>query len=299
MSRRVIAIALIVASAGCSSTNKDIAIRSINSEAVAAQDALARGDLLFSRGEHALALDAYRRAMRKDPADANALNGVAISYAAIGRHDLAREFFELALARAPQDQRIYRNFARSLMAQGRRDEAETLLAQMSGAPRVANRPTLAQMASGAPGRAQPARQGAAALDRVSMGEVRLRTAAVATPGRMNAQLSTLIVTVAQDGAPVSVASLSRELRAPIVQLSARPVSAPVKAPVTRPKAALAIAGSGSGCELAKGARLRATGYTIDLISAPAVGMGGKCPGLAGGDESAPFPKGSARSETLG
>jgi hypothetical protein len=295
MSRRVIAIALIVASAGCSSTNRNIAIRSINSEAVtaaAAQDALARGDLLFSRGEHALALDAYRRAMRKDPADAHALNGVAISYAAIGRHDLAREFFELALARAPQDERIYRNFARSLMAQGRRDEAETLLAQMSGAPRMANRPTLAQLAVGGTGMAKPVRQGAAALDRVSMGEMRLRTAAVATPGRMNAQLSTAIVTVAQDGASVPVASLSRELRAPIVQLSTRPVIAPVKMAVARPKVAVASA----GCGPTKGATLRATGFTISLSSAPAAG---KCPGLAGGEEASPLRKGSDRSGTLG
>jgi tetratricopeptide (TPR) repeat protein len=71
------AVALIFASAACSSANRDVAIRSVNSEAVgtAGQDSLARGDLLFSRGEHALALDAYRRAMRQNPADPHALKG--------------------------------------------------------------------------------------------------------------------------------------------------------------------------------------------------------------------------------
>lgn len=120
MNKAVMAVALIIATTGCSSTQKGVfSIRPVNQQPDGqAQDALARGDLLFSRGEYALALDAFRRAVRNDPADAHGLNGVAISYAAMGRHDLAREFFELALARAPQDARITRNFARSLTAQG-------------------------------------------------------------------------------------------------------------------------------------------------------------------------------------
>lgn len=69
MNRRLIAMACIAASAACSSTNKNVTIRPVNGEAVgAAQDAQARGDMLFARGEHALALDAFRRAMRQDPA---------------------------------------------------------------------------------------------------------------------------------------------------------------------------------------------------------------------------------------
>ncbi len=293
MKRRAVAVALIVATTACSSMNKEVAIRSVNSGADgAAQDALARGDLLFSRGEHALALDAYRRAMRKDPADAHALNGVAISYAAIGRHDLAREFFELALARAPQDERIHRNFARSLSAQGLRSEADALLAELGGgAPKLASRPTLAQLAAvRTPAAAGPARLSAVGLERVSMGEVRLRTAPSALPGRMTSQLSTAIVTVAEGEGATPAASLSRELNAPIVQMSPRPAVAPASslpaaraavaavAPVRKP--AIAVA---ADCGDAKGARLRATGYTIDLVTQPEAKASGTCRGLAGSE----------------
>ena len=227
MMRRIVAIALIFASGACSSGNRDLAIRPVNADAVAmatAKEALARGQLLFSRGEHALALDAFRRAMRQDPSDANALNGVAISYAAMGRHDLAREYFELALARAPLDERVHRNFARSLMAQGLRDDANALLAEIGQvtAPVGARRVTLAQLAAG--GASQPnvqAQIGSLELERLSMGEVRLRTTGAGVvrailPGRRTAQLNTAIVTVA-NAAGVGDVSLARQLNAPIVK----------------------------------------------------------------------------------
>lgn len=236
MMRRIVAIALIFASGACSSGNRDVAIRPVNADAAAvatATEALARGQLLFSRGEHALALDAFRRAVRQDPGNATALNGVAISYAAMGRHDLARQYFELALARAPLDERVHRNFARSLMAQGLRDDADALLAEigqgagLAGARRV----TLAQLAATGAGKPAAAVQtGGLELERISMGEVRLRTTAASNgqpvlPGRRTAQLNTAIVTVAnREGASPAV-SLSRELKAPIVK-SAAPVDAP-------------------------------------------------------------------------
>ena len=303
MNRRIMAITLVVACTACSSTNKDVAIRSVNSEVVAAQDALARGDLLFARGDHALALDAYRRAMCQDPGDAHALNGVAISYAAMGRHDLARQFFELALARAPQDERIYRNFARSLMAQGQKGEADALLAQLgsgaTGMIRMASRPTLAQIA--ARGAAVPAgtptRVASAGLERISMGEVRLRTIGgqPALPGRMLSQLTTAIVTVADGGATVPAVSMARELKAPIMTASVQPAAAvpvPASAPVVTPRAkplvkAASAAPAASACagDRAKdnGFRLPATGYSISLISAKADATG-KCASMAGGDE---------------
>ncbi|UZW55448.1 tetratricopeptide repeat protein [Sphingobium sp. JS3065] len=217
MNKGVVAVILIMATAACASPQKGVlSIRPVN-QLGPAQDALARGDLLFSRGEYALALDAFRRAVRNDPADAHGLNGVAISYAAMGRHDLAREFFELALARAPQDARIARNFARSLSAQGLKGEAEALLAQAgaatTGMPVVA-RPTLAQLASAAP-TPRPAQLAGVELERVSLGEVRLRTMDGPAPAeRIKPQLTTRIVTVAD-------AQGERELTAPIITV-ARP-----------------------------------------------------------------------------
>lgn len=227
MNKGIMAVALIVATTACSSTQKAVlSIRPVNQQASGpAQDALARGDLLFSRGEYALALDAFRRAVRNDPADAHGLNGVAISYAAMGRHDLAREFFELALSRSPQDARIARNFARSLTAQGLKVEADALLAQ-AGAPSVgmpmAARPALAQLASAAPAAASPAQMAGVELERVSLGEVRLRTMEMAAPAEpVKPQLTTRIVTVAEMQARPG-------LTAPIITIatSAPPQDAP-------------------------------------------------------------------------
>lgn len=224
MMRQAVAISLMLASAACSSANRDVAIRPVNVEAATTgKEAIARGQLLFSRGEYALALDAYRRAMRQDPADANALNGVAISYAAIGRHDLARDYFELALARAPMDERIHRNFARSLNAQGLQGEANALMAEIGQGVQAggARRPTLAQIAmDGGKRPAAPVRAAGLELERVSMGEVRLRTVSAgvtqaALPGRAIAQLNTAIVTVADGAGAAPAISLSRSLAAPI------------------------------------------------------------------------------------
>lgn len=279
MMRRAVAIALIFASAACSSANREVAVRPLNGDAaVTGADALVRGDLLFSRGEHALALDAYRRAMRHQPGDAHALNGVAISYAAIGRHDLARQYFELALARAPQDERIHRNFARSLTAQGLQADANALLAQIGqgAAQGPVRRPTLAQLAAGGSVASVglDARASGLELERVSMGEVRLQTAAAsaarsAMPDRKTAQLTTAIVTVADNGRSTPVLSLARELKAPIASVAAaraRPVAI------------------GCGQAGAVGVRLPATGYSIDLSPVRADARPSHaCATMAGGD----------------
>lgn len=235
-------VALTMATAACSGARPDIVgIRPVNEQPSGGlQDAMARGDLLFSRGDYALALDAYRRAVRSDPRDARALNGVAISYAAMGRHDLARQFFELALARAPQDGRIYRNFARSLKAQGRGREAEALLAQFDPAavhPGMA-RPTLAQIAAAGSGKMAAASTGQTELERLSPGEVQLRTspAGNASLGKRMPQLTTAIMTVADGNKPVQASphetgpdgsgpvALVKTLNTPIVQVDATPLA---------------------------------------------------------------------------
>lgn len=254
MNKGIMAVALIVATTGCTSTQKGVlSVRPVGEQATGPmKDALERGDTLFSRGEYALALDAFRRAVRADPADAHGLNGVAISYAAMGRHDLAREFFELALSRAPQDARIYRNFARSLSAQGLKGEAQALMAQAGDAgagKAMTARPTLAQLAASAPDQrsAVIARPAALELERVSLGEVRLRTMAdadgqkVARAEPMSPRLTASIVTVAQVQA-------RPQLTAPIITVAA-PEPAPVPQqtiapPVQSPIAVVDAAPSG-------------------------------------------------------
>lgn len=287
MKKGVVAVALIVATTACSSTQTGVlSVRPVNQQASGPmKDAIDRGDLLFSRGEYALALDAFRRAVRNDPADAHALNGVAISYAAMGRHDLAREFFELALSRAPEDARIYRNFARSLSAQGLRGEADALMAQageVSAGTRMAARPTLAQLAAGGSGvpAAAAVRPAGLELERVSLGEVRLRTMVAdgrpVPARRMTPQLTTRIITIADAGASAHI------LSAPIakvtnadVKVASKPdavtadkMTRPSAEPAALPVAALKAASS-SGCDGGRRTKsnrmtLPATGYSIDL-----------------------------------
>lgn len=244
MKSRILAVALIAVLAACSGTKTGIlSVRAVNAPVpAAAEEALARGDLLFSQGEYALALDAYRKAVRQEAGDAHGLNGVAISYAAMGRHDLARPYFELALARAPQDQRIQRNFARSLEAQGLGAEANALQAA-EGRPKPA-RPTLAQLADRG-----PMRTGAATpapgpdLERVSMGEVRLRTMP---------RLDARIVTVAA-GRPVE--------RVPRLTTAIRSVAVP--SPVADARAAVKPCGNAVRARSVQ-VRLPATGMSIEL-----------------------------------
>lgn len=282
MKKRLLAIVLVAATAACGTTQTGVlSVRSVNGpESGPMKDALERGDLLFSRGEYALALDAFRRAVRSDPADAHALNGVAISYAAMGRHDLAREFFELALARTPQDERIYRNFARSLTAQGLRGEAEALLAQagsLTPGTKQAVRPTLAQLAA-TPLSVAPAGRASLAgleLERVSLGEVRLRTMPVeSSSARSAAQLTTRIVTVAEAAPPVQM--VARQLTAPIIDIVDAPLAVAARKeekaahPVVEAKPTVqAVASPAAACGRTRSvastrARLPATGYSIDL-----------------------------------
>lgn len=263
MKKGVLAVLLFAATTACSAKNDGVlSIRAVNAQPDGAgADALARGNLLFAQSSYALALDAFRKAVRLAPGDANGLNGVAISYAAMGRHDLAREYFELALARAPQDSRIYRNFARSLEAQGLHGEAETLMASTGGggvAQRAA-RPTLAQLTNMAarPAPATPAATGKLELERISLGEVRLRTT---TPG-----LTAKIVSTEKGGEQKVAVS---RLRAPIRMAAALQA---VVAQHTKPAALASVVRhaafhpAGAACD-ARPFRLPATGASIDLPS---------------------------------
>lgn len=90
---------------------------------------LAKGRMLFARGEYGIAIEAFRLAVREAPDGADGYNGLAAAYDMMGRFDLSGTYYEMALARAPTDGRIYRNMARSLKMQGRTRESEALLAE--------------------------------------------------------------------------------------------------------------------------------------------------------------------------
>lgn len=131
--RTIGALALLPLVLGCSS--HQIAVRAKpapESMVMADGQALAKGRMLFERGEFALAADAFNKAVRQNPDSADAYNGLAASYDNLGRYDLSRRYYELALAQAPEDGRILRNLARSMLAQGDRLAARRLIAEAAG-----------------------------------------------------------------------------------------------------------------------------------------------------------------------
>jgi len=131
MNRKVAAALLLTVSAiGC--THSKLAVRSLpvpESASTADEASLARGRMLFARGEFALAADAFQKAARYDPKSADAYNGLAASYDQLGRYDLSRRYYELALAQSPEDGRVLRNFARSMLHQGDQLAARKLIAE--------------------------------------------------------------------------------------------------------------------------------------------------------------------------
>jgi tetratricopeptide (TPR) repeat protein len=115
---------------GCASSK--IAIRALpafTNAPLADDQALAKGRMLFDRGEFALAADAFRKAVRYNASSSDAYNGLAASYDQLGRYDLSRRYYELALAQAPEDGKILRNFARSMLRQGDALSARKLVAE--------------------------------------------------------------------------------------------------------------------------------------------------------------------------
>ena len=114
---------------GCASSPGLSGIRPVGDVAVG-QTSVAAGNALVSRGQYGLAVAAYRRVLRLDPANSQAMEGLAISYELLGRADLADRYYQEALALAPRNPRIYQNFAAFLHAKKRHADADRLVADM-------------------------------------------------------------------------------------------------------------------------------------------------------------------------
>lgn len=124
-------LALPLALAACSSSN-EFRTDSGSGDAVAQlrDTALAKGRMMFGRGEYALAIDEFRQVIRYAPESALGFNGLAASYDMLGRFDISRNYYDLALAQHPNDPLLYRNLARSLKLQGKQAEATQVLAKL-------------------------------------------------------------------------------------------------------------------------------------------------------------------------
>nr|WP_294851128.1 LytR C-terminal domain-containing protein [uncultured Sphingomonas sp.] len=133
--KRNAGIALIgtVLLAACATQTVDI--RPIKSDLAPGQlTAIARvaeGNAQLALDNVGLAQEAYRKALREDPANVDAMLGLAASYDRMGRHDLSRKQYELALAAQPKDSAIYSQFAQSLTDQGEVREAARVTAEIS------------------------------------------------------------------------------------------------------------------------------------------------------------------------
>jgi len=237
MKRKVAAALLLTVSAmGC--THSKLAVRALpapESASMADAASLAKGRMLFARGEFALAADAFQKAARYDPKSADAYNGLAASYDQLGRYDLSRRYYELALAQAPEDGRVLRNFARSMLRQGNQLAARKLIAEAAaldqdGASQAAEQaqpqpsaptPAPAQQAS-----AEPASPSAVT---VSIAPEPLPAAAPVTMANSPSLFQRVAATVL-DVFPQSQSGVNVMLDAPAPRAAPAPVPARASAP---------------------------------------------------------------------
>lgn len=227
MKARLFGISLAALLAACSTQHAELQIQPVGEESGRPDDgSFAKAQILLSRGEYSLAIDAYRKAVRHDPANGAAYNGLAISYDGVGRFDLSRRYYELALARAPREGKYYRNLALSLKRQGKGEEAAHVLAQMEAAtatrtaaampPQPALRTLAAIARDGLTSVAGAATDAIRPhLERLSMGEVLLSTAGPAQSVRA-ARSITVEIPVVEMRKPAKDIPL-------VPELAARPV----------------------------------------------------------------------------
>jgi tetratricopeptide (TPR) repeat protein len=226
---RIAATTLMLAAASCGEEGK-LEVRSTPSPFAAGQRAvpfrIAEANGQFALGNVALALEGYRKALREDPANLDALAGLAACYDQMGRFDLSRRYHEMALAVAPADTRLYANFAASLASQGRGDEAAALRAEM--AQRIAT--SAKTNPSVAPILPIPSIAAAAAVD---------------SPLAAQSEPPKTVAVVPRAAAPVVAQAVPAPLPAPAPLVAARSVTVvlPAPRPASPPEAVAARAGA--------------------------------------------------------
>lgn len=128
--RSVLALSTMIACAACAAAEFSPRLVAAATTPDAGSDETVRlAEVQFRRGNVALALQHYRKAMRAAPANIDAFIGVAACYDRMGRFELSRRYYEEALALDPSDRRVRHNFALSLRLQGREGEAARFLAE--------------------------------------------------------------------------------------------------------------------------------------------------------------------------
>jgi hypothetical protein len=147
--RWTLALVAGVALTGCAS---DVDIRPVGVSALAPQAApsqrVAEGRSQLALGNTGLAIESFRRALRDDPSNLDAMAGLAISYERMGRFDIASQQLERALALAPGDEELLGRLAANREAEGRGDLALAIRREMAMRRPTANSgvPTTARVA---------------------------------------------------------------------------------------------------------------------------------------------------------
>ncbi len=126
-------IALVLGAAACSTGELNVRpTKSALSEGRQPSNVrVAEGNAQLALGNVALAIEAYRKALREQPNNVEAMIGLASCYDRMGRSDISRRHYEMALAVDPANTEIYSHFAQSLDAQGQRDEAARVKAELA------------------------------------------------------------------------------------------------------------------------------------------------------------------------
>jgi tetratricopeptide (TPR) repeat protein len=155
---KVLTVSACLIAAGCVTDTGKLQVRAISDPASklrAGAGDLAQAKTLLALGSVGLALEGFRKTLRDQPYNAEAMAGIGACYAAMGRYDLAQTNYEAALAQAPQDPKLLMALADSLDAQGKNSEAAGARAdavRITGAslPNTPPRETAAAVAEPAP-----------------------------------------------------------------------------------------------------------------------------------------------------
>jgi tetratricopeptide (TPR) repeat protein len=114
--------------AGCATHTRTVQVRAIPDQSAklrAGAGDLAQAKALLALGSVGLALEGFRKTLRDQPTNAEAMAGIGACYAAMGRYDLAQTNYEAALAQAPHNTNLLMALADSLAAQGKISDAAT------------------------------------------------------------------------------------------------------------------------------------------------------------------------------
>jgi tetratricopeptide (TPR) repeat protein len=94
-------------------------------------ESLVKGRSYLAMKQYGLAIELFKKASRDPASEAEAYNGLAISYEAIGRPDLAERYFEQAMSLAPEQPRYVANLQRFYAGSGQKEKERRLIADIA------------------------------------------------------------------------------------------------------------------------------------------------------------------------